>query len=179
MNTRDSSALLASSFVEHFSLYPRDMGQIMTQYRLRELSLQFTQGRWFYHRWGLPPTQAPASGVQLAARFENKSRCVSPTLFLLPTLWTSVDQQWKSLMHTLSGKFCASLNFVDETRTTVSKLLQPQDDSLPFRQGYLPKETVCTENLTPWIKLLPCTSKVGQRSVFSLICGLRLVLRVS
>jgi hypothetical protein len=27
--------------------------------------------------------------------------------------------------------------------------------------GWLPKEPLCTENLTPWLKLLPCGGKAG------------------
>jgi len=30
-----------------------------------------------------------------------------------------------------------------------------------FRVGFLPSENVCTENLSPWKKLLPCQSKRG------------------
>jgi len=30
-----------------------------------------------------------------------------------------------------------------------------------MRYGSLSHEGVCTENLTPWIKLLPCQSKVN------------------
>jgi hypothetical protein len=31
-----------------------------------------------------------------------------------------------------------------------------------LRYGTLPRENVCTENLTPWLKLLPCRSQAGQ-----------------
>lgn len=77
----------------------------------------------------------------------------------------------------LSGLFCASLNFIDETLTTEPRLsfrhelitpsqqnIQQQDDTTTtvLRYGALPHENVCTENLTPWIKLLPCKSKVRE-----------------
>lgn len=35
-------------------------------------------------------------------------------------------------------------------------------NSTLLRYGTLPREIVCTENLTPWKKLLPCDSKVSQ-----------------
>lgn len=39
--------------------------------------------------------------------------------------------------------------------------LSPADtDHYFLRYAMLPREVVCTENLTPWKKLLPCTSKV-------------------
>ena len=76
----------------------------------------------------------------------------------------SVDKHWKALTNTLSGLFCASLNFIDETITTEPRLSFRTDDPLSkdqqLRFGALPNENVCTENLTPWIKLLPCKAKV-------------------
>ncbi len=33
--------------------------------------------------------------------------------------------------------------------------------------GSLPREAVCTENLTPWLKLLPCTGKAGLAAVLA------------
>lgn len=83
------------------------------------------------------------------------------TLFLLSC---SIDARWHSLTNTLSGLFCASLNFIDETLTTQPALSFGPDDATKstsqLRFGYLPHENVCTENLTPWIKLLPCKAKV-------------------
>lgn len=76
----------------------------------------------------------------------------------------SVDNHWKSLTNTLSGLFCASLNFIDETITTEPRLsfrsAEGDTTNQQLRYGSLPHENVCTENLTPWIKLLPCKAKV-------------------
>ncbi|GBG87203.1 hypothetical protein CBR_g44939 [Chara braunii] len=36
---------------------------------------------------------------------------------------------------------------------------------IPVRYGALPRESVCTENLTPWLKLLPCRDKAGLASL--------------
>ena len=68
----------------------------------------------------------------------------------------------------LSGLLCASLNFID-----VSNSLNPEFSFRPtgvisnthvnsslLRYATLPREIVCTENLTPWKKLLPCDAKV-------------------
>uniref|UniRef100_A0A4W5NUA5 Phosphatidylinositol glycan anchor biosynthesis class T n=1 Tax=Hucho hucho TaxID=62062 RepID=A0A4W5NUA5_9TELE len=38
--------------------------------------------------------------------------------------------------------------------------------NLFLRYAVLPREIVCTENLTPWKKLLPCGSKVPVRLMF-------------
>jgi GPI-anchor transamidase subunit T len=78
-----------------------------------------------------------------------------------------------TLTNALSGLFCASLNFIDSTRTIRPVTsFQPSGDhsnaSLPnlhLLHGTLPREPVCTENLTPFLKLLPCKGKVGISSL--------------
>jgi GPI-anchor transamidase subunit T len=79
----------------------------------------------------------------------------------------------------LAGLFCASLNFVDSTRTISPALsFQPSGDhpehiteSLHLFHGALPREPVCTENLTPFLKLLRCKGRAG---ISSLLDGHRL-----
>lgn len=76
------------------------------------------------------------------------------------------------MTQSLSGLFCASLNFVDSTRTTRPIVsFEPTGDHSPSNQlhllhGTLPGEVVCTENLTPFLKLLPCKGKAGVSSLF-------------
>jgi len=81
--------------------------------------------------------------------------------------------RWTTLNHALSGLFCASLNFIDSTRTTRPRMtFEPTGDSANVPQerlyllhGTLPREVVCTENLTPFLKLLPCKGKAGIASL--------------
>jgi len=86
------------------------------------------------------------------------------------------DTNWKGLTNTLSGLFCASLNFIDKTISIEPKMSfrgeglynahsNTTDVPRKLRYGSLPHENVCTENLTPWIKLLPCKSKSGFASL--------------
>lgn len=84
-----------------------------------------------------------------------------------------------TLTNALAGLFCASLNFVDSTRT-ISPILsfQPSgnhpkgiEKNLHLFHGALPREPVCTENLTPFLKLLPCKGRAG---ISSLLDGHRL-----
>lgn len=81
----------------------------------------------------------------------------------------SVDKLWKGLCDSLSGLLCASLNFIDLDNSITPQLSLPMSgvnsqqnplNSSHLRYSSLPREIVCTENLTPWIKLLPCNSKV-------------------
>lgn len=80
--------------------------------------------------------------------------------------------KWITLTQSLSGLFCASLNFVDSTRTTRPVVsFEPTGDhheteGLHLLHGTLPGEVVCTENLTPFLKLLPCKGKAGISTLF-------------
>lgn len=77
------------------------------------------------------------------------------------------------MTNALSGLFCASLNFIDSTRTIRPAIsFQPEGthvnstmDGLQLLHGVLPHEVVCTENLTPFLKLLPCKGKAGISSL--------------
>lgn len=78
-----------------------------------------------------------------------------------------MDAAWVGLVNSLSGLFCSSFNFV-----TMANTVQPLWSFAPEglnlggtnsshqRYANLPREIVCTENLTPWKKLLPCESHV-------------------
>lgn len=80
--------------------------------------------------------------------------------------------KWITLTQSLSGLFCASLNFVDSTRTTRPVVSfeptgdHPKVNGLHLLHGTLPGEVVCTENLTPFLKLLPCKGKAGISTLF-------------
>lgn len=83
----------------------------------------------------------------------------------------SVDKEWKSLTNSLAGLLCASLNFVEPLNTLSPEFSMPPTSALNhkpnssyLRYSTLPRETACTENLTPFKKLLPCDSKVGDRN---------------
>ncbi len=82
----------------------------------------------------------------------------------------SVDDRWKGLRNALAGLFCASLGSPDEQRTTSpTRSYFPQGvlhnwngtATHELRHATLPSEHVCTENLTPFLKLLPCKSLSG------------------
>ncbi|NXC22004.1 PIGT transamidase, partial [Corythaeola cristata] len=138
--------------VSHYRLFPKALGRLVAALGVRELHLALTQGFWRTRAWGQPPLQAPA-GAELWVWFQ-------------PTV-TDVDKAWKELSNILSGIFCASLNFIDSTNTvTPTASFKPLGlangtDHHLLRYAVLPREVVCTENLTPWKKLLPCGSKAG------------------
>ena len=81
----------------------------------------------------------------------------------------SIDDRWIGLRNALAGLFCASLGSLDDRRTSSPVSAFPlssvpfRHDSIPYALRYatLPSEHVCTENLTPFLKLLPCKSRAG------------------
>ncbi|EPS35219.1 hypothetical protein H072_11497 [Dactylellina haptotyla CBS 200.50] len=142
-----------------FELFPRSLGQILQYTHTRELHLRFALGRWDSELWGAQPgdgQNAGGTGVELWAWVEADDDA-------------EAEARWTSLNNALSGLFCASLNFIDSTRTIRPVMsFSPTGDypstnssRLFLLHGTLPKEPVCTENLTPFLKLLPCKGKSG------------------
>jgi phosphatidylinositol glycan class T len=79
----------------------------------------------------------------------------------------SIKERWTGLTNSLGGLFCSSLNNLD-SRMTVSPVSTffPSNPLLsqtnqPFFHALLPLEHPCTENLTPFLSLLPCRGKSG------------------
>lgn len=142
----------ASSFHSH--LAPRSLTEVINRFHVEELHLTLTEGQWKHNQWGYPVIDA-APGAELYVWFSHDV--------------VDVDLQWKKLTATLSGLFCASLNFIDSFNTVTPQMaLWPmgaiksnQNVSSQLRYASLPREIVCTENLTPWKKLLPCESSRG------------------
>ncbi|CAH0048419.1 unnamed protein product [Clonostachys solani] len=154
-----SNTSLADFESQNFRLFPRSLGQILQYAGTRELHLRFTLGRWDAESWGARPwdgTREGGTGVELWAWLDAETD-------------EEADAKWLTLTNALSGLFCASLNFIDETRTIRPVVsFQAEGDhpnttlaNAKLLHGVLPHEVVCTENLTPFLKLLPCKGKAG------------------
>ncbi|KAJ5495914.1 hypothetical protein N7539_001030 [Penicillium diatomitis] len=147
---------------QHFQYFPRALGQILQHASTKELHLRFTTGRWDAENWGSRPwngSKEGGTGVELWAWIEAADD-------------EEAFAKWITLTQSLSGLFCASLNFIDSTRTTRPVVsFEPTGDhkrleNLHLLHGTLPGEVVCTENLTPFLKLLPCKGKAGISTLF-------------
>ena len=156
---------LLESDTHHYALIPRSLGQILQRTGTQELHLRLTQGRWS-DSWGNLPKNgihAGGTGFEIWAYLSSDDK--------------DLFQRWSSLANSLSGLFCASLNFVDSTRiikpqmSLQSSIFQKSESKLKLLYGSLPREPVCTENLTPFLKLLPCK---GYEGIASLLDGHRL-----
>ncbi|BFZ59762.1 Subunit of the glycosylphosphatidylinositol transamidase complex-like protein [Saitoella coloradoensis] len=143
----------------HYDLLPRPLGQLLQHTHTKELHLSFLAGRWDEQKWGSLPDsghRTGGNGVELWAVLEAPTEALSTT-------------HWLELNQALSGLFCASLNTLDMRRTVRPIFsFEPEGaytgvngSSLHVFHGALPRETVCTENLTPFLKLLPCKGRAG------------------
>lgn len=142
---------------QNYRLFPRSLGQILQHTRARELHLRFSLGRWDSENWGQRPRNGRregGTGVELWAWVEADSH-------------EQANARWLTLSNALSGLFCASINFIDSTKTIRPAMTFDLEGShknvsgLHLLHGALPHEVVCTENLTPFLKLLPCKGKAG------------------
>ncbi|OAY32794.1 GPI transamidase component PIG-T isoform X1 [Manihot esculenta] len=146
-----STAPPSNSNGRHHHLFPKAISQLVQKFQIKEMELSFTQGRWNYEKWGgfdpISSNNAKPPGVELWAVFDVPQ--------------DQVDASWRNLTHTLSGLFCASINFLESSTMYSAPQWSFRPATGNIRYGMLPREAVCTENLTPWLKLLPCRDKAG------------------
>jgi phosphatidylinositol glycan class T len=71
---------------------------------------------------------------------------------------------WRKLTANLAGVFCASLDALDE-RLTVEPFSSRGDASTTTLHALLSSESICTENLSTLLKLLPCKTMAGLASL--------------
>jgi hypothetical protein len=150
----------------HFHLFPKVMGQAMRKSRVREFRLSFTSkksGVWDQNSpnsWGEPLSDGPG-GAELWADISSSVH--------------GSAQRWAEFRRTLAGTFCSSLDLMGQQETVEPSVLMPgQTASRNHNRtktrlfyGALPREAVCTENLTPWLKLLPCRRHAGLASLMN------------
>ena len=149
----------SAPFGRHFGLLSRFVGELRDAHDLEEFSVSLARGVWNEERWGYSPESVPP-GAEVSAWFGAG----------VPEgdVWSA----WRSLTNALSGQLCASLNFLDLTTSAspkysftprgVANISRSDGGSGRFMRGTLPGENVCTENLTPWKKMLPCQGKRGK-----------------
>ena len=145
---------------QHYRLFPRAIGQLIVKYNIAELHFTMTQGLWRYEQWGYPYAPSP-TGAQLWVWFHKNTK--------------NIEQNWVGFTNALSGLFCASLNFMNKDVTATpefsflpSGLVQDGKVEKQFlKYAMLGRENLCTENLTPWMKLLPCGSMSGPASLLN------------
>ncbi|CAI5759347.1 unnamed protein product [Candida verbasci] len=153
-----------SQQINHYTYFPNTLGPIIENTNTRQLQLRFTQGWWDSKSWGKLPFNGKFSGgtgVEVVAIIE------APNVEI-------AQNNWSKLTKILSGFFCASFNFIDDDITTYPRYLTKENhtnylpekgNKLYLLRAALPSEPVCTENLTPFLKLLPTKGKAGISSL--------------
>lgn len=148
----------------HYLTFPKSIELILESTNTRELHLRFTQGWYDTESWGKLPRDGKntgGTGVELSAIIEAGNLA-------------EARANWLKLAQSLSGFFCALLNFVDDSLTTFprheisdkgTEFVTSSNNSLFLMRAALPEEPVCTENLTPFLKLLPTRGKAGLSSL--------------
>jgi phosphatidylinositol glycan class T len=146
--------------VQHYGIFPKSLAEVVAHYHVQELHLTLTQGQWRTRVWGYPAHPAPP-GAELWAWF-------------LPE--ADSEKEWPGLVDAMSGLLGAHLNAIDSASSfqplvsfrpngaILSKDMS--NSSALLRYAALPRETVCTENFTPWTKLLPCGTAAGLGELF-------------
>lgn len=159
-------------------VFPKVLQQILSKYDAESLHLTFALGKHSDARYG------PAMGVgsdalahaPFGARLQVRLRASDDESI---TESVSLQERWRGITSELGGIFSASLNQMD--LTVVTELLSYDSDpralgAIPlettpsakkktnnsrFLHAGLAREEICTENLTPWLKMLPCRSHAG------------------
>ena len=121
----------------HYHLLPKSLGDIVDRYGVVELHWSLGAGRWYADRWGMSPSAAP-EGLWFTARFEGQE---------------SHEKRWRGLCESLGALLGVSMGFLKDANSVILS-----DGSFV---GSLPNELLCTENLTPFLQLLPCRDRAG------------------
>lgn len=159
-------------------ILPLSIVDLITSTGASELHFSLTKGNWNYKNWGYAPRSSPP-GAQIRASFNKHSK--------------NLDDTWRRLTNSLAGEFCASLISANEQTLVMPKLSFSAENQLRFGSNpseytdfhqhitndtqatehvmytNLPEETLCTGNLSPWKKLLPCNSNSGLASLLNAI----------
>lgn len=148
----------------HYGQFPKSLDPVILATNTRLLHLRFTQGWWDGDSWGGLPQNgflSGGTGVELLATIEAVDL-------------EAAKLSWLKLAESLSGFFCALLNFIDFTITTfpqydaehlTTTYAAHANSSLYYMRAALPDEPICTENLTPFLKMLPTRGKAGISSL--------------
>lgn len=164
-------ASVRESFDEPAALFPPALARILDAYDAEALHLSLALGRYSHARFGREPAASAPSGARLQVDLRGGRAANSSA--------EDARRRWRGITSELGGVFSASLRQMDEA--VVVGLLadgqaasqrrhlgayepadgwRPGEDAL-FLHGSLAREELCSENLSPWLKLLPCRSTAG------------------
>lgn len=137
-------------------LVPAAIAQTLDKYAVDALRLSFALGRYSHAGFG----DVEEADAPFGARLQADLRAGE-----------AVDERWRGLTAELGGIFSASLGQMDATvvtglldgsaRENLGAYAYERSNETLFLHASLAREELCTENLTPWLKMLPCRSAAG------------------
>ncbi len=140
-----SVSISTSSFSSSsFHLLPKSVSLLVQAHGLAELRLTLGTGRWRGEHWGIAPFAA-AEGVTLLFRYQNNTESNNDRNNI------KIDVESSRV---LLARIGGMLGFAVSTANAVCLA----DGSTVAAVG---AETMCTENLTPWLAMLPCRDRAG------------------
>jgi phosphatidylinositol glycan class T len=159
---RDTDGIIPIS-----SYVPRSLIQVGQSSQAKEIHLAINAGRWNYNEWGMPTAEPMVgTGAELRATLYDS---VADVGSISGSLSRHVKSNWRKLTANLAGLFCASLDALDEQLTVLpftNNVTQPaKGPKTQTVQAMLSSESICTENLSTLLKLLPCKSTTGLASL--------------
>ena len=154
-----SSSFEKSTEIRHFNLLPKPLVQIFGHFGLDDISLTFSKGDW-KPQFG-PPLQSAPSGVQISGWLPENEE----DLWAKDGGGNDTQSTWKFVTRALSGLLCVSMEDI-QGQHTVKPWRHRYVGTRVLRYAQLPREAFCTENLTPWLKLLPCREVSGLATIF-------------
>ena len=138
------------SALNHGNGFPRPYANLALSNKVQELDLSITAGRWQTPKWGSPePRLHFPYGARVSAKFAERD------------LEGTLESTWSGLISELAGLFCASLSEMRLEEALVSRKRGADGSNFVVVESVLSRERVCTENLTPFTKLMPCRNKAG------------------
>ncbi|PAA63729.1 hypothetical protein BOX15_Mlig001107g3 [Macrostomum lignano] len=147
----------ATSSHKHFNLFPRSISDLAARFRVSEFHLTLSQGYWNHAAWGYASQPQP-QGAELWAWLGSHG-----------SESDKVESNWREFVSAVSGMFCASVNAMATGAVATSPAWSYRPEGLSqrgreprtLRLAQIVNQGVCTENLTPWSRLLPCKKQAG------------------
>lgn len=132
---------LGSGGAPQYETFPKLIDQMVSS-NVSEVHLVLTRGKWLWRSETMwPSVESGSPGAEIWAETKNP------------------ETDWPLLIRSLAGLTCASLDMLDFN--AIGKV----NRNVVF--AHLPSETVCVENLAPFLKLLPCRHEAGLGSLIS------------
>ncbi|ORY77569.1 GPI transamidase component PIG-T [Leucosporidium creatinivorum] len=150
----DEQQVGKSATAQHHTHLPSALTSLLTHHRISSFHLTLSSGRWSPH-W--PTTSSPASGIELVAWLEPDEEEDE----------LAEAKRWHEFTGGLGGLFCTGVTqggneasrpdwgYSYEGEGAEGETLRPYRLVLPRLSA------TCTESLTPFLSLLPCSSRAG------------------